>query len=886
MSQNHKHFQSLLNWERLDDVYYRSRPLMSNQKTSIPFTFDDSLLSNSDVSYDITKSYFFDLIAEISPNKKSLTVKSLGQPSTVLYTVSLVNHEWDHEDNEVVAVRWDHDLDTATIYLIAVMKYNIIVTEFNDSVNEYVLDFINDNDSTDEVWTMKENNIILSKNQQSFYQLDLKKRTVNIIYENNTSKDGYAILDNDSWIVNKDNNVIILSENKILLLNSVKGLKILKTNIHFDKGCFSYSNSFLSLFNNKQQIMTIFAINHNSTNLRQLVDIKLSFNPKLIRWVSNDCIATLNEQENEVVLFGPTGSNITFWYNDENKIINMVTCLDGVKLYTRSQQCFLISKIENVTKNLFQVGSTHESSILSDCFEMYQEGQISKVLPVLENLNLTEVVLDVIEASLEEFDPLVQKRLLSCATWGKSSMLIGALKDSNTDIIKKMNSEFEQACQKLRIFNNIKDCLNYRITYKEFKNFGIKRFIKMLINRPECHTKNNKRPILNECLKLAFYLKDYNLVVDILLIFLARKIKLNDEKSDDELFKDIEQLFETLNMDPNKVAFPFSALFSTCIEEKRIDLAKNLIFKDPVLKRHIVPLLELNKIVTNDEENLYLNEVLVNTLNKVGDSFLLLYALYEYKKDFRSSRLAKFLMMNDKNLDLNLFFRILEKTELSPEQFGLSYEYYIQMDEVINLLNLIKEKDATNQVSKNNTLTQFDVIYRKNTNNYSNQSLKCHSIIKRDLKLSTFQQEIYDEFKIDVNGKTLNDTLSLLILYGNKNLINKFVNMFNISGKQLYLYECLSCIATSHVDIERILVLSSQRKNSKYLKLTYKKLIELKYFNEASKMINLPNNEWPFEEKFNSYIECKRYEQALELAEYHKDDEAIEYVTQLLENSV
>lgn len=859
---------------------------MSNQSSTLPVAYENTLFLNNTSIYDNTKAYFFDLLAELSPNKKLLTVKSLSQSSTILYTVSLINYNWDHEDNEVVAVKWDYDMETSTIYLITVMKYNIILTEFSDSVSEYVLDFINENDSTDEIWNMKENNILLSKRQQNFYQLDLKKKVINLLYENNTSKHGYLILDNNSWIVKKDSNIIILSENRIMLVNSVRGLKTLKTNSHFDRGCFSYSNGFVSLFNNKQQTMAIFASSQISENLRHLVDIKLNFSPKLISWVGNDCISALNEQENEVVLFGPTGSSNTFWYNDDNKIMNMVTCLDGVKLYTKNGQCLLISKIENVAKNLFQVGSTHESSILSDCFEMYQEGQISKVLPVLENLNLSEVVVDVIKASLEEFDPLIQKRLLSCATWGKSSMLIDALKESNTEIIQKMNNEFEQACQKLRIFNNIKDCLNYRITYKEFESFGIKPFIKMMINRPECHTKSNKRPILNECLKLAFYIKDYSLVVDILLNFLQRKIKLNDEKSDEELFKDIENLFETLNIDQNKVAFPFSSLFCTCIEEKRIDLAKNLIFKDSVLKRHIVPLLELNKNVNNEEESLYLNEVLVDTLNKVGDSFLLLYALYKYKMDFRSSRLAKFLMMNNNNLDLNLFFRILEKTELSPEQFGLSYEYYIQMDEVINLLNLIKEKDLSNEVSKNNTLTQFDVIYRKNSNSNPNHHLKCQSIIKRDVNLSVFQQEIYDEFKIDANGKTLNDTLSLLILYGNRKLINKFANMFNISDKQLYLYECLSCITSSFVDIERILVLSSQRKNSKHLKLTYRKLIELKYFSEASKIINLPNNEWTFEEKFNGYIECRRFVQALELAEYQNDDEAIEYVTQLLENSV
>lgn len=60
----------------------------------------------------------------------------------------------------------------------------------------------------------------------------------------------------------------------------------------------------------------------------------------------------------------------------------------------------------------------------------------------------------------------------------------------------------------------------------------------------------------------------------------------------------------------------------------------------------------------------------------------------------------------------------------------------------------------------------------------------------------------------------------------------------------------------------------------------------MKYFNEASKIISLQNNEWSFEDKFNSYIECKRYEKALEIAEYQKDAEAIEYVTQLLETSM
>lgn len=886
MSQTHKHFQSLLNWERLDDVYYRSRLLTSKQSSNKSFTFKDTLLLNDNPKFHNIKAHFLDLVGELSPNKKSVIVTSLDQRSTIFYEVSLINNDWDHEQNEVITIKWDYNKDTSTIYLIVVLKYNIIVVEFGETIEEYTLDFINDNDSTDEIWDMKENNIFLSKNQQTFYQLDLSSKKIVLLYENSSNQDGYMIIDNDSWVVKKDNSIVIFSENKLLLLTPSKILKTLKTNVHFDIGCFSLSNNFVTLFNNKQQTMTIFSTNFNSSNIRPLVEIKLSFIPKIMKWVSNDCIAVLNELENEVVLFGPTGTNIKFWYNDENMVIDMITSVDGVKVYTANNQCYLISKIENVTKNIFQVGSTHESSILNDCFEMYQEGQISKVLPVLENLNLFEVVGDVIKASLEEFDPLIQKKLLSCATWGKSSMLINALKNSNKDVIVKMNDEFELTCQNLRIFNNIKDCLNYRITYKEFEKFGVKQFIKLLINRPECHTKNSKKSIMNECLKLALYLKDYDLVVNVLLTFCKRKIKLDDAKSDDELFKEIETIFDVININDNKLIFPFSSLFKICLDEKRTELAKNLIFKDSVFKRHIVPLLEMNKSVTNDEENLHLNEVLVNTLNKVGDPLLLIYVLYEYKKNFRSSRLTKFLMMNNKNLDLNMFFRVLEKTELSPEQFGLSYEYYIQMDEVIDLLDLIWEKDEENKVSKSNTLTQVDVIYRKNHNNYSHQTLKCHSIVKRDMNLISFQKDIFDEFNVDVLDKTLNETLKILIIYGNKKLINKFVTTFNISDKQLYLYECLSSLTSTYVDIEKILILSSQRKNSKHLKLIYKKLVEMKYFNEASKIISLQNNEWSFEDKFNSYIECKRYEKALEIAEYQKDAEAIEYVTQLLETSM
>lgn len=886
MSQNHKHFQSLLNWERLDDVYYRSRLLTGKQAGNKSFTYHDTLLLNDEIKSDNHRTHFLDLVAEISFNKKSVIVKSLDQNTNILYEVSLINNNWDHEQNDIITLKWDYDIKTSTIYLITVMKYNIIVTEFMENIEEYTLDFINENDSTDEIWDLKEKNILLSKKQQNFYQLDLSTRSIKLLHSNADDKKSYVILDNDSWVVKNNNSIVIFSENKLLLLSPSSGLKTLKNNVHFDKGYFSLSNNFITLFNNKQQTMSIFSTSFNSSNIRPLVEIKLSFIPKFIKWVSNDCIAVLNELENDIILYGPTGSNITFWFNEENKVIDMITSIDGIKVYTSNNQCYLISKIENVTKNIFQVGSTHESSILNDCFEMYQEGQISKVLPVLENLNLFVVVNDVITASLEEFDPLIQKRLLSCATWGKSSMLINALKDSKKSVMVKMNDNFEKTCQNLRIFNNIKDCLNYRITYKEFEHFGTKNFIKLLINRPECHTKNNKIPILNECLKLALYWKDYDLVVDVLLTFFKRKIRLDDEKSDDELFKEIESLFEVLNIDNNKLIFPFSSLFKTCLNEKRIDLAKNLIFKDSVFKRHIVPLLELNKSVTNDEENLYLNEVLVNTLNKVGDPLLLTYVLYEYKKNFRSSRLTKFLMMNNKNLDLNMFFKILEKTELSPEQFGLSYEYYIQMDEVIDLSDLIWKKDEENKVSKSTTLTQVDVIYRKNQNSYSNQSLKCHNIIKRDIKLLAFQKDVFDEFNIDVIEKTLNETLSVLIVYGNKKLINKFVTTFNISDKQLYLHECLASITSTYFDIEKVLILSSQRKNSKYLKLIYKKLIELKYSNEASKIISLQNNTWPFEDKFNSFIECKKYEQALELAEQQKDSEAVAYVTQLLESSL
>ncbi|KAL6926511.1 hypothetical protein ACO0SA_001825 [Hanseniaspora valbyensis] len=888
MSGNIKHFQTLLGWERLDSVYYRTRLLNKTKNKYKKIIFDGENNYNN-INDSTFSKYFFDLVTEYSIEENIVYIKSINDPDNILYSINININKGEHEENKLVSLKWDTS-DEYNIVLIMAFQFNIKIIEFSDLVSESIVEFINEDDSMDEIWGIKENNIILSKRQQNFYKLNIKDKTIELLY-NNTNTNEYSIFDDKNWIVKKDNGIILMSNNQLLLVKNGAVTK-LRENCHFDLGALSFSNNFLSLFNLKlQKLLIVSTSNPNKT----LVELNLKFKPKFLQWVGNDCVAVLDELENEVYLYGPNGNYITFWFNEINKVVLMETCFDGIKIFTSQNECHLISKVENKTKNIFQMGSMEQSSILTDCFEMYQEGQISKVLPILENINLKETVSEIIAASLQEFDPLVQKKLLSCATWGKSSMLIDSIKSKRKQELLDLNDQFEEACQRLRILNNINELLNFRITNKEFETLGINKIIHFLVNRPDCFDKDNtdnnnnvnnnssSKPILTECLKLALFLKDYKLSIFVIQAFCIRKIKFNDEKSDDELFDQIVQVFDNLHLS-KKFKFPFSSLFQVCISENRTHLAKKLILKDAVLKRHILPLLELDK-ESSDNDNLNINELLVETLNKVGDPLLQLFVLFEFKNRYKPSQLSRFLMLNNEKIDLNYFFKILENTENSIEQFGLSYDYYIQMDDVYGLLNLIWNRNALINISKSNALTQAEVIYKKNATNYSNNALVCHDIIKRDLRLFKYQKELFDKNGIDCNEKTVNETFKLIVTLANKKMIDQFMKEFQISEKQFYLCECLTAITKDIVDIERILILSSQRKFSKYIHLIYAKLVSNGYLQEATKIISLPNNEWPFEDKFNRYIECKQYETALELAEYQKDYEAIRYVTEIIEST-
>lgn len=882
MSANIKHFQSLLGWERLDSVYYRKRLLNKAYGSNSKHAFEYNASFNGRLTSDegSNSKYFFDLVAEYSAKKKTVTVRSINDANTVMYSLNVNKYKGAHEENNLVSLKWDM-YDNSKIVLLIVFKFNIKIIEFSDLICEDIVEFINEDDSLDEIWGIKENNILLSKRQQNFYRLSLKTKKIEVIYSNSANK--YSIFDENNWLVRKDNSIVVMSTNELVLVKN-GNVTQLKNNCHYDFGAFSLSNTFLSLFNTKLGKLTITSTNNPS---KTLVELNLKFKPKFLQWVGNDCVAVLDELENEVYLYGPKGNYITFWLNEMNRIVNMETCLDGVKLFTAQNECHLISKVENVTRNIFQMGSMEQSSILTDCFEMYQNGQISKVLPILDNIDLKKTVSEIISASLQEVDPVLQKKLLSCATWGKSSMLIESIKSKKKDELTSLNDQFEDACKKLRILNNINDLINFRITNKELDTLGVEQIIFFLVNRPECFEKSevsNNKPILTECLKLALFLKNYKLSIFVLQVFCIRKIKYNDEKSDDELLKEISQVFDNLNVS-SKLKFPFSKLYKICISENRNQLAKKLILKDPCLPRHIVPLLELDKESTQ-VDNLNINEILIETLNKVGDPLLQLFVLFEFKNSYKSSQLSRFLMLNYENIDLNLFFKILESTENCVEQFGLSYDYYIQMDDVHGLLNLIWTKNNKMEISNYNSLTQIEEIYHKNSKNYSNNKLICHNIINRDLKLYKYQKDLFEKNGIDCIEKSVNETFKLIVTLGNKKMIDQFMKEFRISEKQFYLLQCLTSITKDKVDMEKILVLSSQRKFGSYIHLVYAKLVANKHLLEAAKIISLPNNTWPFEDKFDRFIECKQYEKALELAEYQKDYDAVAFVTQLLESSI
>lgn len=360
----------------------------------------------------------------------------------------------------------------------------------------------------------------------------------------------------------------------------------------------SAQGNFVALFNASDS--KIFVSNKEFDRELLIYDtLNESSAPYMMEWAGEDAII-LSLRE-EIKLIGPQQSSISFFYDiideqdfdlswnknastgDQKFTIPIIKSeKDGLKIITDNKVEFL-SRVAQCSIDLFLVGSSHPSSILLDCVDklLHQSSKADTNIAYLKSEGTLETAISgCLEAALDEFSPIWQKKILKAVSFGK-------IYDEN----------YYNADEYLKVLNSVKVLNQLRspeiglfLTYHEVLDIGWPEVIKMLLRRSQ-HLMAIK---VIDILKL----KDVKSLVYV--DWCCMKIMLEPDMPPLDLFKIIlKKLLSVQNynlsaIEKNKI--PIADIFRLAQQEGRIDLCKLLVDVEPSTLQKVILLLEIDEI--------------------------------------------------------------------------------------------------------------------------------------------------------------------------------------------------------------------------------------------------------------------------------------------------
>lgn len=415
---------SSFSWERLRDVFYRSRTLCDLHWPAL-----------NDVRYAISTT----LIA-IEVNEALEIYDYQGELQASLDSKlfpDLLAFEFDKDDNLIIVT-------PGSIKTISTWQP---LTFSNCPLKDEVQDVI---------WDYK-CGLVVTRQNQDIYKF--QNNTIELVWKNDGQ---YTLLTKDHWNCDQSK-AIFLDVNHVFQLDI--GAKALLKSI-----CDS---QWQSVVMSPDGLICLYSSKFNKLQVykdpeRILLEHSLDEIPKIIKWCGNDSIAC--SFLDEVKLYGPENSYITFWFPHD--ILALFTEVDGLKVFTEEDVRFT-SRVSDATSNAFRVGSTEPAAILLDSLDLL-DSNISRAIENLKVIKLEKAVEDCISAAKEEFDPHTQKHLLSAASFGKASLSYKRF-DSN---------KFVAACDTIRLLNLLRGRAMF-LTTDEFDRITLGGIIDRLLVRHE-----------------------------------------------------------------------------------------------------------------------------------------------------------------------------------------------------------------------------------------------------------------------------------------------------------------------------------------------------------------------------------------------------------------
>lgn len=351
---------------------------------------------------------------------------------------------------------------------------------------------------------------------------------------------------------------------------------------------------------------TIYVVNNVFSKILLQYEAKSEYMTAMqMEWVGNDAIAL--SLRDEVRVIGPSQQLLSFFYDtldDEFDLDNMfagsgdqgqtyvpvvpllITTSDGVIVVSHKQVQFLC-RVSQSQLDLFQVGSSHPSSILFDCVDKMHthasRADINISLLKQEDGMLVQAIDTCLEAALQVFDIELQKKLLKAASFGK--IYCESLEYNLDNYLNTVNT--------LKVLNQLRASeIGLMVTAAQISSspIGWRSVIEQLLRR-------NHYMVALEVTDTLPTLHQFKLTV--YLWWCSAKIRASSGASDAELFNIIKAKLESAQKpgkEPARNYLLVGSLVGTAHEEGRNDLCTQLIGLEPIIGERIAAYLRFDEV--------------------------------------------------------------------------------------------------------------------------------------------------------------------------------------------------------------------------------------------------------------------------------------------------
>lgn len=452
-------------------------------------------------------------------------------------------------------------------------------------------------------------------------------------------------------------------------------------------------------------------------------------------WVGSEAVALpkFGDDEWELVITDLEQNSFSLFVDPHSYFLSEI---DGLHILEAETHNFY-SAVPQFVVDIFKLGSTAPSSILLNCIDQLDQNspRANENLQLIGQANLPAAIHDCCRAATYEFDPRWQKRLLRAANFGKLAL---DLFDS---------TEYLKSLDKVRVANTLRrPSIGIFASSEQLDVLGPKNIISRLQLRKEWDTAVG----LCELFKIP--------VEPVCINWACAFIQDSPDKDDSELEQDLDaKLSKFLGMS-------YVEISQKAFDEGRPRLANRLCEREPSSTKRVALLLEMNEYTSAMEQSL-----------SSGNVPLAYYVLLYIRKKLPLPQFYR--VLGDNEMATRLYQQLLTlqaKEGNYSELHDFNYQMDLKLDDFKqNLRELFTKGSDGIKVIKD-----IQKQCKENKFNYQGKA------ITELTKLLEIQRQLKAEFGVEVEGKTVIDTMRTLLEFGQVQRAQKLKSIFSVTENQ------------------------------------------------------------------------------------------------------